>query len=489
MKTLLIVEDEKMIRQGIATMARRCKVSIENILECRNGVEALEILENQQVDVMFTDIRMPKMDGIELVKRAAELGNCPKIVVVSGFDDFNYAVEMMKNGVRDYLLKPIKREKVEEILSRMDQELEQVQKEEAADIKILQNQFRYELLNEDITGEEWEHTGRRIAAVLMGQENLKTGFVVGLGAFDPDCEEILTRAGAFVTGDVDGQMVFVAGRTCIQKIKESLPGKMHPGFSAVHSSFSQIKDAWREAKEARMEAFVTGKQMVQWEKQDKTSGERDCGLEDLEQQFINQFATDRLKDDVRKLENLYFEMGHHPEGCEELVKMSEKLRQELNEKYGRLLEDEGENTASCQQVLYYGTSEEFIEAFREWVFQMKAELKVRFETNQNREKIQRAVEYIRKNYHKDLNMAMVSNYVSMNYSLFSVCFKEYTGVNFVNYLKDIRIQQAKKLLSQTEEKIVDISRMVGYENEKHFMKTFKAVCGVSPSEYRKGGLH
>jgi len=91
----------------------------------------------------------------------------------------------------------------------------------------------------------------------------------------------------------------------------------------------------------------------------------------------------------------------------------------------------------------------------------------------------------KRNYADDLNMAVVSNRVSMNYSLFSVAFKEYAGVNFVNYLKEIRIDKARRLLAETEDKILDISRKVGYDNEKHFMKTFKLICGVSPSEYRK----
>ncbi|GFI69219.1 HTH-type transcriptional regulator YesS [Lachnospiraceae bacterium] len=82
-------------------------------------------------------------------------------------------------------------------------------------------------------------------------------------------------------------------------------------------------------------------------------------------------------------------------------------------------------------------------------------------------------------------MAVVSNHISMNYSLFSYVFKQYTGNNFVNYLKEIRIQEAKRLLEETDMKVVDISGRVGYENEKHFMKTFKASCGVSPTEYRK----
>ena len=82
-------------------------------------------------------------------------------------------------------------------------------------------------------------------------------------------------------------------------------------------------------------------------------------------------------------------------------------------------------------------------------------------------------------------MAMVSNYVSMNYSLFSIEFKNYTGMNFVNYLKEIRIKAAKRLLENTELRIQEVGKMVGYENDKQFMKIFKNICGVSPSEYRK----
>lgn len=73
----------------------------------------------------------------------------------------------------------------------------------------------------------------------------------------------------------------------------------------------------------------------------------------------------------------------------------------------------------------------------------------------------------------------------MKHSLFSAAFKEHTGVNFVNYLKEIRIAEAKRLLIQTEDKITEIAKQVGFENDKHFMKSFKTACGVSPSEFRK----
>ena len=123
MHTLLIVEDEKMIRQGIKTMVQRSKVPVDNILECNNGEMALEILKMQHVDVMFTDIRMTKMDGITLVKAMQDLPHVPLTVAISGYDDFSYAVELMRMGVREYFLKPFDREKIKEVLEKLNAEI------------------------------------------------------------------------------------------------------------------------------------------------------------------------------------------------------------------------------------------------------------------------------------------------------------------------------------------------------------------------------
>ena len=119
------------------------------------------------------------------------------------------------------------------------------------------------------------------------------------------------------------------------------------------------------------------------------------------------------------------------------------------------------------------------------VFEENSSFMVRVSEDQTEKKMATAVNYIRENYTKDLNMAVVSNQVSMNYSLFSSAFKSYTGTNFVSYVKELRMTQAKRLLSETDLKVNEIALKVGYDNDKHFMKTFKAVVGVSPSEYRK----
>ena len=140
MKTVMIVEDEKMIRQGLHAMIKRCGVPVDVIIECRNGEEALEMLSYQPVDVLFTDIRMPKMDGIELVRRLHERPDMPLVVAISGYDDFSYAVEMLRNGVREYLLKPIDRDKICQVMQTLEQELEQ--RNRSSGISYSQSSFR-----------------------------------------------------------------------------------------------------------------------------------------------------------------------------------------------------------------------------------------------------------------------------------------------------------------------------------------------------------
>ena len=153
-KTVLIVEDEKLIRQGIKTMVQRSGVPVEIIMECNNGEVALEILKEQKIDVMFTDIRMPKMDGITLVQEMQQLDNKPLTVAISGYDDFSYAVEMMRYGVREYILKPVERQKIVEIMKKFERELEDSKKQDKASEKIGRQQLKYSILNNQITEEE-----------------------------------------------------------------------------------------------------------------------------------------------------------------------------------------------------------------------------------------------------------------------------------------------------------------------------------------------
>lgn len=168
MHTLLIVEDEKLIRKGMATMAARCSVHIDEIIESRNGVEALEILKSRRIDTVFMDIRMPKMDGLELIRHIDELEEKPDVVVLSGYDDFNYAVEMLKHGVFDYVLKPVKRETVEELLTKLEKKQKKNIVRVKKEIQLLYHQIKF-MLSSNMSAEEIEHAQKQYRDIYGNQ--------------------------------------------------------------------------------------------------------------------------------------------------------------------------------------------------------------------------------------------------------------------------------------------------------------------------------
>ena len=106
-------------------------------------------------------------------------------------------------------------------------------------------------------------------------------------------------------------------------------------------------------------------------------------------------------------------------------------------------------------------------------------------TSVSKNKMQKAVDYIRKNYGNPIDMAEVSNYVSMNYSMFSSTFKEYTGENFSTYLKKLRIEKSRRLLGNTDMNINEIAGKVGFEDARHFGKVFKEMTGITPTACRE----
>lgn len=125
MTNLMIVDDERMIRQGLKAMIEREYPSVYNISMAGNGAEALEQYKRERQDVIITDIRMPIMDGITLLARLsaeAGAGGAPAVIILSGHDDFEYAKSAIRYRVKDYLLKPIRREELFEILERIAKE-------------------------------------------------------------------------------------------------------------------------------------------------------------------------------------------------------------------------------------------------------------------------------------------------------------------------------------------------------------------------------
>ena len=119
MYTVIVADDEQEIRRSLIRKVDWGSVGFQVIGEAENGAEALELTEKLEPDLLLTDIRMPFISGIELARQVREIRPATQIAFLSGFDDFSYAREAVRLQVKDYLLKPIRRTELEEILEEV----------------------------------------------------------------------------------------------------------------------------------------------------------------------------------------------------------------------------------------------------------------------------------------------------------------------------------------------------------------------------------
>ncbi len=479
MKTVLIVEDEKMIRLGIRTMVLRSGVPIEEILDCQNGELAWEILKNREIDVMFTDIRMPKMDGIELVRLAGTLDKPPITVAVSGYDDFSYAVEMLRNGVREYILKPVERDKITAILQTLNEEIESRNRKTMKDKDFGLKEVR-QMLERPVLGDD------RIRELAERYDSI---FIDGpYRVFLAPADSFRNLLPGIVFEGVYGSDVLALEVSA--EADEDRMEELRAGISDEHTGLTDLRRAYQQAFSRRKLAF-TDRRCVNSDDDVKAVPEplrilaRKLVEEASMMQRLQLVGTKRADELDEHWGKLFTEVRRGNLSFDEFAEAIKDFIDNVKKIYkANITSEASEELDRLSEILSFSDIDEYREALMEWIMKVRAAI---FESDEpeGKKKLKAAVEYVEQNYMKDLNMAVVSNYISMNYSMLSYLFKQYTGTNFVNYLKAIRIREAKKLLSDTDMKIIEISKAVGYDNEKHFMKTFKAECGVSPGEYRK----
>lgn len=479
MRKIVICEDEKMIRLGIQSIVTRSSVPFEEIFLCKNGEEAYEIIKNHEIDLLITDIRMPKKDGITLVKEIQDLPHVPKVVVISGYDDFSYAVELLRYGAKDYILKPIERDKLCKILEQLEQEYQEEQI--TKDVKQIGiQQLKYILLNNNITEAEIMSIEKQLSNYFLQDE-----YSVICTNFKPDSG--INLESVIYLDDISGHSVFIIKSDAKKELLESFLKNQYVGISSSYKYLRTFRNAFSEALEARKESFFRNKYVTEYNRTDDKTGYNENELIPFEaiDKYVQMLGTDKLEEVKKFLVHFMYKTGQGRISYKHFEEVMISIIESICTTYSNILEDGENKFLEFKNIYSYDNADAYIKTFISRLESINEKLMTEFLDYKNKQKIKKAIIYINENYSKDLNMAVVSNYISMNYSLFSSLFKQIVGVNFVTYLKNIRINEAKRLLECTDKKVIEISNLVGYENEKNFMKIFKSVCGVSPSEYRK----
>ena len=479
MKTLLIVEDEKAIRAGIRAMVSRAPVAVENILECRNGEEAMEILRSQPVDVMITDIRMPKMDGVELIRQARGLPSPPITVVVSGYGDFNYAVSVFRDKVWDYILKPIEREHIFTLLKDIQNELDAKSLEKSDRLMMNRRAFRSLMLGSETNPEEL----RALSSQYSGK--LFDGCYVSVclaPAAKPETEADIPgiESGLCFT-DMEGHTVLLIPEASLAVFMQKYIGSRCAGLSTPKSGAGQLRESYLEAVQARKRAFVRGSAHSYESLPAGYPKNSDTGA--TPEQIVQLLGTGNAVDAIRLLERVLFLAQNEIKSPDDHLAFLDRLQSDIISAYP-YTPDAPEEYRKLKDILSFENAYEHHTALKAWFERLSGYLTEKQE-NSNKHKIRASVEYIGQRFRSDINMATASNHISMNYTQFSTLFKKYTGSSFPDYLLNVRLAESRRLLADPSLSIRSVSRLSGFRNEKHFMRCFKQTTGVSPGVYRR----
>ncbi|MBU5670402.1 response regulator [Paenibacillus brevis] len=517
MTKLMIVDDEKNIRFGLKTMIEREFPGEFELITANQGAEALELYRTEGAEIVVTDIRMPIMDGITLIERLATepLPNAqagrPLVIILSGYEDFEYAKAAIRYQAVDYLLKPIRRDelfgalrKCKETLTKRSQMAEQLSVTESYRQQVQSGILLDLMLLKEFTEEEV-----KLWSAEIGFERYILPFSVAVLTYKyedgsrmkkDELKSLAEHMFESINGhlnacllDREGRVVLVGGpqskfaELSNLAAEKELDGLLI-GISKEGSRLEDLAECYRQATESLSYTFVFQKTRLIWFKELPTERPRYSVPKEDIRKLGNILGTNQDKEiglllhEIFKIDQL---AGLDIDYLSAVSKrINEQVLDEVFRMYGEASVEVIKLYRKVGDLFNFRHFHDYFRSLEQLLFSLNEYIKEIRSAHSENGDMKDAVDYIEHNYHRPLNMAIVSNYVSLNYSYFSEAFKAYTGESFVTYLKKVRIRKAKELIGTGSLKLSEISAAVGFENTRHFSRVFKELEGISPFEYR-----
>ena len=531
---ILIVDDEQLIRQGLRARIEYLGIDVDEIFEAENGLMALRLQEEHPIDVVITDIRMPDMDGLELIQEMQKKNNQIKFVVLSGYAEFSYAETAIRLGVKAYLLKPVSNDdltaafdkaykEMEQTASvrqevqmkkRMDREKQVYQQEKALNA-LFSSQEAGAVTREQlcklcgydekmwaggaesvlylailhINKESFEHQRFRPVDHELVRFMIRNIFE----EIQAPCEKLLVNSlsdtrqmyGIFIGDDkkklrMEVERIYLRMRSVLEK---KMGIYLTIGVSRCRSQLEGKETS--EARQALKQRIIYGKANIYFYEDIRILGEQEFPVSQLHllEQYIEH-------NEIFKVKNLVQEIF-----SEELVKKygSAYLRIMWIRILNLLLhhyERRGRNAAEIEKMLQnYNLLDRIqsLQEIRQKIIEMVMEcVSTESVADANaRSKIQMAIGYIQEHFAENLTVNVLAEHYGMSPNYFSSMFKKEMSRSAVNYITELRINQARELLYHSELSVVDISKKVGYEDSQYFFRVFKKYLGMTPLQYRE----
>lgn len=527
MKKVLIVDDDTIVRITLRSLVDWEQYGYEIVADASQGEQAVRYMQEHDIDLLITDMKMPIMDGIQLMKHLNEEQKMPCTVVLSSYDDFGMVRESFRLGAFDYLLKAdISQEMLCGLLRKLNREYFQMNGGQG------EGQPESGGLSEDDGSiRDGESKERCLAAMAMGSRPLDPEFFTSgyylvqfeiddyfqqAPRFGQDIENGLVKpflefakqiprvAARCVLGSISpsryvmycqvpdtAQAADTVVSTCQQLIRvwmNFMNLSVSAGISGPGSSEADFYSCFETAGEQLELHYLRGKAKIcyPWAKAQidtelvRAAKERYKGL------LRGLRASDEMQVEQEK-QNLFQQLSNCSveDGrleCLAVILVVVKGLQDTYDNMWMLFQEDVDYYQKLERLDRVRSLEIWMNNYFRWVLDFLAQ------TCDDRQVdvILRAKRFIQDNYsNPELTLGSVAGYIGLNEKYFSTRFTKETGNTFINYLTEVRIRRAKEMMDHTDLKIYEISQSVGYNSVEHFTRVFKKVCQISPSAYKK----
>lgn len=521
---IMVVDDEAEVRQGIAQKIDWKSLGFEIVADAENGQDALKKAESLDLDVVLTDIKMPFMDGLQLGAELVRRKPNVKLVVFSGFDEFEFAQEAIKLNVVEYALKPVNAEELTDILRRvkgtLDQEIadrrniSQLTEVFQRSLPLMREKFLHDLLRAPMAPAEVQRQSERHSlSIREGKYKLVAVCNVDIRpdrtpTIDAELISVSVRqmlddtlrsrcrreiflsvtsvivATAWESDPVE-ELMLLLGDVCAE-CDHIFNVTVTAGIGRPREHLEELYLSYAEARAAVEYKMFTGTgKAIYIADMERT------GVENVEPDPNGvQKLLSAIKFGTREQISLQVDqlLGREDDPWSAQARLMAAMGSliPILQRYGL---DEGEMLGPREEwlaLLWEGVAPE---AQRDWLLSVCLRMSGRLSqerTSGPKRLVDEAKRYIRSNYTApSLSVEELCQRLHISQSYFSTIFKQETGMSCVQYLTDVRMEKARELLLSTDQKTYLVAQAVGYDEPNYFSYVFKKKFGMSPSQYRK----
>ncbi|BBI31519.1 response regulator [Cohnella abietis] len=531
MYKLLFVDDEVLVREAIRYQMNWAEYGFECIGVSQDGIEALEFVENNRPDVVLTDIGMPFMDGLELTRELAERYPSIKVIILTGYDDFEYAQQAIKLNAVDYILKPVTPEEIGGVLGKLKSELdlsmrerqdyEHLKRHLTESWPLLRERFLERMMTSQMSekekGEGWDYfqmnwKGSHVVELVMVVEDFlwsqpvttSDQQLIWFAVYNVTQEIVSKHTGAVVFRDRDNRVLTLLSHADPIELQEEalrlaeeihqvvtsiLPAKVSIGIGDVAELGSNVSNAHQTALWALEYRFVIGpNSIIRLSDMVQRHRHEVFPIITWESELITKLKTgtkEEMEVWVTRLFAALRDQLYPGDVCHiYLQRLVLTLMHTLYEVNNNHVQSPQHAENPIQKIAKFSTLLDTEEWMRNLCVEALLEIKS-MRQDYNLLQIAKAIAFFKANFNDpELSIKSVSSHISMSTSYFSMLFKQNKGKTFIEFVTHERMEKAKELLNLTSMKSYEIAYEVGYSDPHYFSGAFKKHTGDSPTDYR-----